>query len=430
MNRNTGSRSIAAPHETEMSTKLLLLCGILGTFATIASAQDPAAGPETPEPPGAEAPTIGRPRPVVALLPGIWGTLEYYAIPLVCPPASLAYMPTPSQQVEWSFHTQTQEGLEAELLAAGITPEEIAAILKGANVLSDPELMRVFPTDEAILGMSFQTRARLYQRLGQIPENRFYARPIYIPTENLSAWFDGSGIPRTVIQDVAKLAYPTPRGRGFFFADLPFTLRRADSLADERLLLSGLTRREGLIVRLRLTRDTLTPELAAYWHAGYKNKAVMPLLEAVVQSNDGAALDIAHLLPATPRQHLNRFPDPSEAVDGRLPDWFWTCYNFFRFSPRDVYADSPERDNLILEEFEPSLPPLQFGDMLLLNSGSRVIHGCIHIADDIVYTKNSSDLFSPWVLMRLEDVVASRDLLGDVSLSAHRRKDAVPRAAP
>jgi len=404
--------------------RLLLWWGIFVMLSSSASGQQSG---------GADEPVTPSPahrRPVVALPPGPWGTLEYFPIPLACPPASLAYMPTPSQQVEWVFHARTQAGLEAEMLAAGVTPAEIALLLKGANVLSDPELMRVFPNDEAVLGMSFQTRAKLYQRLGQIPENRFYARPIYIPTENLSAWFDGTGIPRAVIEDIAKLAYPTPRGRGFFFSDLPFTLRRADSTGDERLLLSGLTRREGLVVRLRLTRETLTPEIADYWHAGYKNKAVMPLLDAVVQSNDGAALDIAHLLPATPRQYLNRFPDPSEAVDGRLPDWFWTCYNFFRFAPRDVYADSPERDALILEEFEPSLPPLQFGDMLLLNSGSRIIHGCIHIADDIVFTKNSSDLFSPWVLMRLEDVVASRDLLGDVSLSAYRKKDTAPRSIP
>lgn len=403
---------------------LLSICALIACLPSPAPAQGPDGGSSAEQSPP-PFPTAD-PRQVKELPPGPWGSLEYFSIPLSCPPASLAFLRTPSQQVEWCFHARTQAELEGALRTAGLTAPEVASVLKGANVLADPELMRVFPSDEAILGMDFQTRAKIYRYLGQIPENRFHRRPIYIATENLSSWFDGTGIPRPVIQDIAKLAYPTPRGRGYFFADLPFTLRRTDSMKDERLLLSGLTRREGLVVRLRVTRETLTPEIADYWNAGYKNKSVMPLLDAVVQSNDGGAIDIAHLLPATPRQMLNRFPDPSYAVDGRLPDWFWTCYNFFRFAPTDVYADSPERDTLIIGDFEPSLPPLQFGDMVLLNSGSKIIHGCIHIAGDIVFTKNGADLFSPWVLMRLEDVVASHDLLGDVSLTAYRKSQPVP----
>lgn len=398
-------------------SRFCLFGALLGYIAFPAIAQEPTPAGETVAPP----PTPLHPRPVTALPPGPWGSLEYYSIALTCPPASLSFIRTPSQQVEWCFHARTQEELEGQLFSAGLSESEIATVLKSASILADPELMRVFPSEEAMLEMGFETRMKLYRALGQIRENRFHRRPLYIATENLSAWFDGSGIPRPVMEDIAKLAYPTPRGIGFFFADLPFTLRRTDSLRDERLLLSGLTRRQGLVVRLRLTRDTLTPEIGDYWNAGYKNKAVMPILDAVVHANDGASIDIAHLLPATPRQYLNRFPDPSDAVEGRLPDWFWTCYNFFRFTPRDVYADSPERDALILQEFAPGIPPLQFGDMVLLNSGSTVIHGCIHIADDIVFTKNGPDLFSPWVLMRLEDVVASQDLIGDVTLSAYRK---------
>jgi hypothetical protein len=403
-------------------SRIILLGALVPFLAFSAFAQEAAPGEVTAAPPAAPR----HPRPVTALPPGPWGSLEYFTIALTCPPASLAYLRTPSQQVEWCFHAKTQEELEGQLLSAGLSVSEIATVLKSANVLADPELMRVFPGEKAILEMGFETRMKLYRALGRIRENRFHRRPLYIATENLSAWFDGSGIPRPVMEDIAKLAYPTPRGIGFFFADLPFTLRRTDSLKDERLLLSGLTRRQGLVVRLRLTRDTLTPEIGDYWNAGYKNKAAMPILSAVVHANDGASVDIAHLLPATPRQYLNRFPDPSDVVEGRLPDWFWTCYNFFRFTPRDVYADSPERDALILGEFEPGIPPLQFGDMVLLNSGSKVIHGCIHIADDIVFTKNGPDLFSPWVLMRLEDVVASQDLIGDVSLSAYRKTSVPP----
>ncbi len=362
-----------------------------------------------------------RAREVITPPPGPWGALEYYRIPLDPPERYLQYLTTPSQQVEWIFPPGDEASLTGMLLEAGLSDLEIRSILRGSVVLSDPELMRVFPKDETILELPHGVRAKLYRFLSRYEENRYCVRPIYIDSENLSSWFAGSNFPRSAIRDIAKLAYPTPRQRGYFFADTPFTLRRASSTIEEREILRGLLRKQSLIVRLRLTRDALTDELDDYWTAGYKNKAVMPLLESIVVARDGGAVDISHLLPATPRQLLNRFPDPADGVGGRLPDWFWTCYNFFRFVPREVYADSPQRSDLILEEFEPTLPPLRFGDMLLLNSGNRVIHGCIHIADDIVFTKNGADLFTPWVLMKLEDVVAYHDLLGDVSLSVHRR---------
>lgn len=371
-----------------------------------------------------------RTREVIKPPPGPWGALEYYRIPLDAPESYLQFLTTPSQQVEWSFPAGNEATLQGLLQEAGMTDAEIRLVTNGSTILSSSEIMRVFPKDETILTIPYGTRKKLYQALSRYGENRYHLRPIYIDSENLSSWFAGTNIPRSAIEDISLLAYPTPRERGYFFADTPFTLRRASSILDEKEILRGLLRKQSLIVRLRITQDSLTKEIDEYWTAGYKNKAVMPLLESVVAANNGAAIDIAHLLPATPRQLLNRFPSPADGIGGRLPDWFWTCYNFFRFVPREVYADSPERGQLILDEFVPTLPPLHFGDMLLLNSGPRTVHGCIHIADDIVFTKNGPDLFSPWVLMKLEDVVAYHDLYGDISLSVYRKPPAPPSSTP
>ncbi len=362
-----------------------------------------------------------RTREVIKPPPGPWGSLEYYRIPLDAPEHYLQFLTTPSQQVEWAFPPGSETSLRLLLRETGLTDAEVGAILGGSTILSNSEIMRVFPKDETILEMPYEVRRQLYQLLSRFKENRYHIRPIYIDSENLSNWFAGTSFPRSAIEDISRLAYPTPRERGFFFADTPFTLRRASSTVEEKEILRRLLRKQSLIVRLRLTRDSLTQEIDDYWTADYKNKAVMPLLESVVSAKEGATVDVAHLLPATPRQLLNRFPDPADGIDGRLPDWFWTCYNFFRFVPREVFADSPERSELILSEFVPTLPPLQFGDMLLLNSGAQTVHGCIHIADDIVFTKNGADLFSPWVLMRLEDVIAYHDLYGNISLSVYRR---------
>jgi len=359
---------------------------------------------------------------------GPWGQLEFFEVPLEFPREMLSNLSIPSQYVEWIFQAATREEMDSNLLVAGLTPAEINATFSGCTIIQDEDILRVYPTDEAVLSMPLATRTKLYRLLSQYDQNRFYKRPVYINRENLSDWFRGSGVARDSITDVSMLAYPTPNGQGFYLSDVAYTLRRATTALEERELLQGLLRSSGLMVRLRLSRESLTPGIADYWTAGYKNKAIMPLLESVVTQNDGSTIDIAHLIPALPRQYLNQFPDTQDGADGRLPDWFWTCYNFFRSSPRAIYADSGERDRLILKEFEPALPPNQFGDLLLLNSGGRIIHGCIHIAADIVYTKNGPDIYSPWILMRIQDVVGYHDVLGDVTISTFRKRTPVARA--
>lgn len=357
---------------------------------------------------------------------GPWGQLEYYHVPLEFPPEHLSTLTIPSQYVEWIFEAATHEEMDSDLTAAGLSRDEITSLFYGCTIIQDEDVLRVYPKDDTVLTMSIVTRTKLYQLLSQYKQNRFHRRPVYINTQNLSQWFRGSGVGRDAITDVAQLAYPTPNGQGFYLSDVAYTLRRATTALEERELLQGLLRSTGLMVRLRLNRESLTPGIGEYWTAAYKNKAVMPLLESIVAQNDGSTIDIAHLIPPIPRQFLNQFPETQDAADGRLPDWFWTCFNFFRSSPRQVYADSPERDRLILKEFEPALPPSQFGDMLVLNSGGRIIHGCIHIAADIVYTKNGADIFSPWMLMKIQDVVGYHDVLGDVTISTFRKRAPAP----
>jgi hypothetical protein len=394
---------------------LLLLAMLIPALSPRAGAQEEAVAPVAQ-------------RQVSIAPEGPWGQLEFYEVPLEFPTEILSSFVIPSQYVEWVFEAATHEEMDSILLVAGLTSAEISTTFTGCNFIQDEDILRVYPTDEAVLSMPLETRTKLYRLLSQYSRNRFYRRPVYINQQNLSDWFRGSNVDRDSITDVSMLAYPTPNGQGFYLSDVAYTLRRATSALEERELLQGLLRSSGLIVRLRLSRESLTPGIADYWTAGYKNKAVMPLLESVVTQNDGSTIDIAHLIPSLPRQYLNQFPDTQDGADGRLPDWFWTCYNFFRSTPRAVYADSPDRDRLILKEFEPALPLNQFGDLLLLNSGGRIIHGCIYIAADIVYTKNSPDIYSPWIFMRIEDVVGYHDVLGDVTISTFRKRTPLPEA--
>ncbi|NBN95002.1 MAG: hypothetical protein EBV31_05155, partial [Verrucomicrobia bacterium] len=47
-----------------------------------------------------------------------------------------------------------------------------------------------------------------------------------------------------------------------------------------------------------------------------------------------------------------------------------------------------------------------FGDVLCFLDEGEGLHTCVHIADDIVLTKNGDSILAPWALMQLKDVDA------------------------
>ena len=352
--------------------------------------------------------------------PGPWGTLESYKVRLSCPPRYLSFISIPSERTEWKFPFETAPQLEKYLSESGLTPDEIAYLLEEAQVFPAEESLRVFPSPEVIIGMPTALRAKFYRILARFPENTFHRRPAFLNTANVSRYFYDSRFKVEMLRLIATLSYPTPSGHGFFLSDIPYLMKQAMSSEEERQLLNALLRVPALMVRLNLSDLTSAEELTDYWTAGFKNKQVRPLFESVMGNTHVDRLEVGHLLPPMARRSLNSFPDQSDGLDGRYPDWFWTCYNFFRFTPRNVYANSEEFDTLIQSEFMKSQDLYEFGDLLLLKSKGRTVHGCIYIADDIVYTKNGSGLFSPTILMKLQDVVAYHDLEGDVILEHYR----------
>jgi len=374
--------------------------------------------------PGQENTAVGLVAPRAAARPPTapWGRLESYRISLQCPDAHLSLQTRPSEQTVWELEIRGDAELEALLESEGITEDEMTFIREGSDSMQLQSSLRIFPSPETILSMPIALRTKLYRLLARFPANRIHRRPFYIDTGNLSDYYRGSNLPRSILTDISRLVYPTPAGKGFFFADVPYLMQRTGDTEAERNLLRGLHRPPAIIARLRIDAADDFAALANYWSAGFKLRSVLPLIESVGRTPEITHIDVGHLLPPLARAKLNTYPIHSDGLDGRYPDWFWTCYNFFRFAPRDVYSDSPEGKDILAEEFVQTTPPHRFADLILLRSGTETIHGCIYIADDLVFTKNGPDLFSPWMLMPLEDVVAYHDMEGDVRLSVFRKR--------
>lgn len=356
---------------------------------------------------------------------GPWGTLESYKVRLSCPSDYLGAFSIPSEMTSWVLPQVDTAELKELLFNAGLTSDQINYLLTDHQVIQGDGSLRFFPSPTVVLGMSQNMRSTLYRFLSRYPENTFHRRPAFLNTSNVTRYFLDSNLQDDTLEKIALLAYPSPSGYGYFLSDVPFLMRNIESTEAERNILNALLRVPALVVRLHLNGESSVDDLASYWNAGFKNKQIRPLIESVIANPQVDRLDACHLLPPHARQNLNRFPNQSDALGGRYPDWFWTCYNFFRFNPIDVYADSKDFVSLFESEFL-SVPraPYQFGDLIVLKSQEEIVHGAIYIADNIVYTKNGSSPVSPTIFMKLRDLVAYHDLTGDIVLQHYRNKSA------
>jgi hypothetical protein len=59
----------------------------------------------------------------------------------------------------------------------------------------------------------------------------------------------------------------------------------------------------------------------------------------------------------------------------------------------------------VKQDFDKVEPPYRYGDVLMfINPDGRAVHSATYLADDILFTKNGSNLLTPWLLMRLQDL--------------------------
>jgi hypothetical protein len=204
---------------------------------------------------------------------------------------------------------------------------------------------------------------------------------------------------------------------------VPQVLAQIEHSDEEAKFLRALTRTRGLMIRIRVTPESDFVALGNYWSGSGRNRDVLQMIEAVARTPGVERLDLAHLLPATPRRHLNAFPSERDGLGGRFPDDFWTAINFFNFQPTNRYHDSLDSSDYFNQRYEPVQGARQFGDVVLLSRvpDQHTFHACVFIADGIVYTKHDPNRLSPWVFTRLSTLEARHGGVGAITSSVWRK---------
>lgn len=357
--------------------------------------------------------------------PGPWGHLHCFYVYLEAPKSLVEGFALPSSVPRWTFPDSSVAALPAFFAKAGLSKALIETILSPKSVVKENGRVHLFPPLAELEEMSPQTRAIIYTELSGYTENEYHADPVLIIGTSVEEWYRTSKLRPEIIAKIKKLSYM--RGETTAFSDVSVLLNYAQSDSEARIIFKACTRTRNLMVRLKLDKNSNAEEIIKYWSfgVGIRRKDLEPLVTSIIETNGIEDLGISHVLPALPRKLLYTYPGMDMAKQGILPDCHWTSLNFYNFEPHEYLLDARLATSQVLEQFVPVEPPYQYADILFFldNTTGDAFHSCVHLADNIVYTKNGRNILSPWVIMRLEDVRKIYLYKGNGRVQGFRRKD-------
>ncbi len=350
---------------------------------------------------------------------GPWGRLTAQPVLIAAPAERLS----PNFRLgdgRWYFRAAHAGEVRQQLLRAGISAEDAVKLLTTLQAVPDkPGLMAAVPAPALVLSMSPGVRTALYEQLSLLPENLPQFEPFRMTDIHLEEWLQAGEVPPEVVAQVRSLLWK--RGNAVLFSDYNVVADTINSPAVKLALLEQLSRKASLVVKLAVPGEDDVEPLVSYWGFGGRSEKVGPLLQALARSG-GEQLDIANLLPVFARQRLYRFPDPLPGSD-LGPGCHWSAFNFFNTGSPDETLHTPEGVEKVLNErYVPATGEPRFGDIILLTlpDGSS-IHSAVHIAGNIVFTKNGPSLATPFVFSTLEDMLAFYPSSQKITLTYYRR---------
>ena len=202
-------------------------------------------------------------------------------------------------------------------------------------------------------------------------------------------------------------------------------MQRVSSDKERLTLLKVLTRQSGVLARMRIRPTTDIDKLLGYWTQapGVRAKDLRPLLESLKRLPDGGHVSLVYFLPPFARERLYTYPMPPRAGEPAM-DCHWSSLNFFNEQPEDKFGDPNYAGAYLTKNYYPVQKPSAYGDVVVLtDEKNRGIHSAVYVADDIVFTKNGNNYLQPWMLMRIDKLVAQYACRGAVRTTVYRHRN-------
>jgi hypothetical protein len=334
-----------------------------------------------------------------------WGNLEALEIPLA---DAEEFFPDRSERLRpphWFFedfsNSQIVKLLESFDLTPALRPQLVSQVQW--QVASNGFLAT--PPPNLVSALNNHAREQLYSVLARSGENYPQVYPFRFPLDALESEFAGIGLSQEKLEYIKNLTY-TNRGN-LCFTDLEL-LPGMLSSNEFASVLDRLYRFPAYRLRLRIFPDSDIDGLVKYWGKGGREHRIRPLLDSLRSTHkaDGTSIGIGFMLPPFARSRLYTFPNSWTEQQVNKEDCFWTSLNFFKEKPDMRFLDPQYVRQVLHSEYEPIEDEPTYGDLVkLINEHGDGVHICVYIADNFVFTKNGMNELSPWVLMKISDML-------------------------
>ena len=332
-----------------------------------------------------------------------WGVMREQTLMLERPAQAFENQPAP--EIRWVFGGFSPAQLRELFQSSDLSAHHQALLLDETLWQSSGENTFMHPPLEVVRDLDAAPRQRIYDVLAHTAENVPQRYP-YVFRGSFEDWFAGSELPASLRREVRRMTYE--KDHVLFFADLPYFQLTASS--NEVLLLARqVSRVPAVMAKLKIKPLDEFAELKSYWLPPGRASSFNPLIFSLARRGSDD-LNISALLPPLPRLLLYRYPGPSASIP-RNADCVWTSMNFFNEQPDPRFVEQEFSSQTLQTQYRIVPKADALGDIILLHQpsadgNSKLIHMCVQVADDLVFTKNGGDIYQPWVLMHLEDVRA------------------------
>ena len=351
--------------------------------------------------------------------PGPWGRVRYVPLQISPPTAAVRGFLEETQEIRWFVMVRNREEVESFLKVAGLDQDIIKVLLARGNPTVDRRGWLLLPTPELVLGLPPDVRKKLYTGLSQWQENPRHRSPFRLVDHATRDWREMAGLDDAVQARFERLVYP--RGSLKVFTDLPLMLiaMKGDVAVQTRFLRSVCSE-STYLATLRVLPGDDVDALTKYWGVGGREEEVRPLIEAAGRAKGEIGVPLPLLLPGFPRQVLYTYAPPD---DMRFLDCHYSSINFFNREADPRLLQGLYRDTFFNAFYEEVPEAGQLGDILVMLSPSgEVVHSCVFLAGELVFTKNGGQRTLPWMLMTLADMKEYFSTEGELVVRAYRRR--------
>jgi len=303
----------------------------------------------------------------------------------------------------WFFPDHTAAQIKRLFRTSDLTDAQRAWLMNPAHWEPTRGGLYVTPPLELVAGLSRLARGQIYAVLAESPVNSSQYYPFRFPMNAVEERLGDSGFTTNTWEVLRGLLYV--HEGAVCFADGAVAQQQ---LTTEEFgsLVKALNREPTFLMRLMVNRETDIEKVLRYWSKAGRGRHLKPILESMAKVPGGAGINVHYLLPPFARQRLYTYaPASSDATKSRR-NCFWTALNFFSEQPDERYLELENVLRALHEDYHAPEGGREFGDVLcLMDARDRPVHMCVYIADDVVFTKNGIDDRSPWVLMKISDML-------------------------